>query len=47
MAAKMDEDFQKILSEDPHAKFLLLGVLNGAYMFTSEISLRLKTPVMI
>jgi hypoxanthine phosphoribosyltransferase len=26
---------------------MILGVLNGAFMFTSEIVRRLKTPVMV
>ena len=30
MAAKIDEGFQAILQQDPHARFLIIGVLNGA-----------------
>lgn len=35
LAAQIDEDFQKILVNEPSAKFLIVGVLNGAFMFTS------------
>lgn len=47
MAANIDEGFQAILQQDPNARFLIIGVLNGAFMFTSEIVRRLKTPVLI
>lgn len=47
VATKIDEHFQKILAEDPASKFLILGVLNGAFMFVSEIVQRLVTPVMV
>lgn len=47
LAAEMDEGFQSILLQDPKARFLIVGVLNGAFMFTSEIVKRLKTPVLI
>jgi hypoxanthine-guanine phosphoribosyltransferase len=45
MAEQIDEDFQQILKNDPNARFLVIGILNGAFMITSEIVRRLKTPV--
>lgn len=47
VAQKVDEQFQKTLMEDPNAKFLLVGILNGAFMFTSELVKRLKTPIFV
>lgn len=35
LATEIDETFQKILVSEPEAVFLVLGVLNGAFMFTS------------
>jgi len=46
-AQKIDASFQDILAKDPTAKFLIVGVLNGAFMFTSDVVKRLKTPVAI
>ena len=47
IASEIDQEFQSILQHDPKARFLVIGVLNGAFMFTSEIVKRLKTPVLI
>lgn len=47
LAQKIDASFQEILSKEPTAKFLIVGVLNGAFMFTTDVVKRLKTPVII
>jgi len=47
VARRVDEEFKKILSVDPNAKFLLVGILNGAFMFTSELVQRIETPILV
>lgn len=43
MAKEIDTYFGAIKEKDPDAKFLILGILNGAFIFASELVQRLKT----
>ena len=45
MADQINEKFLEIRTQDPEAKILLVGVLNGAYIFLSELSKKMKTNV--
>lgn len=47
IANEVDQHFEEILAKDPDARFVVLGILNGAFMFVSELVRRLRTRVFL
>ena len=47
MAQKLNSKFVEIREKDPEAKIVLLGIMNGAFMFFSDIIKNIKVPVLV